>query len=235
MPVLFALQTAFSLWMLYDAINRRAPVYWFVVVMVPFGEWAYFFAVKIHDFKPLAGRLITRPVSLQRLEYEARKTPSIHNKTVLAQALYDRGRFDRAGELFHEILQEDDRDREAMYGYALCARRLERFDESLAALEELARSDFSFRDHVPIFDLAHAYWIADRHDEAIARLQRVVRTSSLIEPRVRLARYLHQRERADEARAALSEGLEDYQHSPRFVRRRDRSWARDARRLLAQL
>ena len=47
--VLFALQSIFSLWMLVDAVQRRCGTYWYFVVLCPFGEWVYFFKVKIHD------------------------------------------------------------------------------------------------------------------------------------------------------------------------------------------
>ena len=45
--MLFFAQTAFSIWMLVDAIQRRAPYYWYFIIAMPFGEWIYFFMVKI--------------------------------------------------------------------------------------------------------------------------------------------------------------------------------------------
>ena len=50
MHVFLVLETAFMIWMLVDAINRRAEYYWYIIIFVPFGEWVYFFTVKIHDF-----------------------------------------------------------------------------------------------------------------------------------------------------------------------------------------
>ena len=47
--VLFILQHAFMAWMLIDAIRRRADGYWYLIIFIPFGEWFYFFRVKIHD------------------------------------------------------------------------------------------------------------------------------------------------------------------------------------------
>ena len=37
-------------WMLVDAIQRRPPYYWYIVVFMPFGPLVYFFAIKIHDY-----------------------------------------------------------------------------------------------------------------------------------------------------------------------------------------
>ncbi len=51
MPVLLILSYAFSIWMIVDAFKRGADHYWFLIIFCPFGEWVYFFLVKIHDFK----------------------------------------------------------------------------------------------------------------------------------------------------------------------------------------
>lgn len=70
----FFLQTAFSIWMLLDAIKRRSEFYWYVIIAVPFGELVYFFMIKIHDFKgsKLTALLGPRAPSLERLHFEAR-------------------------------------------------------------------------------------------------------------------------------------------------------------------
>ena len=39
MHVFLVLETAFMIWMLVDAINRRAEYYWYIIIFVPFGEW----------------------------------------------------------------------------------------------------------------------------------------------------------------------------------------------------
>jgi len=51
MRYLLILSYAFSVWMLVDALKRDAKNYWLVIIFFPFGEWIYFFMVKIHDFK----------------------------------------------------------------------------------------------------------------------------------------------------------------------------------------
>ena len=54
MPILVALQTLFSLCMLIHAIQRDADRMWWLIVMVPFGEVAYFFAVVLPELYQLA-------------------------------------------------------------------------------------------------------------------------------------------------------------------------------------
>jgi hypothetical protein len=51
--VFLVLSYAFSAWMLIDAIKRGARHWWMIIILVPFGEFIYFFAVKIKDFEGL--------------------------------------------------------------------------------------------------------------------------------------------------------------------------------------
>jgi hypothetical protein len=54
--VFLVLSYAFSAWMLIDAIKRGARHWWMIIILVPFGEFIYFFTVKIKDFKGLFER-----------------------------------------------------------------------------------------------------------------------------------------------------------------------------------
>ena len=50
MPILMALSAVFKGWLLIDAMRRGGCCnnYWYmVIILVPFGEWAYFFMIKI--------------------------------------------------------------------------------------------------------------------------------------------------------------------------------------------
>lgn len=47
---------ALSIWMCVDAYQRGMPGWWFVIILVPFGEWIYFFLFKVQDFQPAGGR-----------------------------------------------------------------------------------------------------------------------------------------------------------------------------------
>ena len=74
-PVLSLAQTAFMVWMLVDAGRRRADYYWFWIILTGVGAWAYFFAVKMHDFRGThlasagLGSLFQRRPSLNELRY----------------------------------------------------------------------------------------------------------------------------------------------------------------------
>lgn len=46
---------AFSIWMLVDAYQRGAQGWWIVIILVPLGEWVYFFVVKFPDYAASPG------------------------------------------------------------------------------------------------------------------------------------------------------------------------------------
>ena len=50
MPIFLVLSYAMSIWMIVDAYKRGSQGWWIVIILVPLGEWIYFFAVKFQDF-----------------------------------------------------------------------------------------------------------------------------------------------------------------------------------------
>lgn len=242
MPILLALQTAFSIWMLVDAVRRRAPEYWWLIVLVPFGEWVYFFAVKLPDtrFHTVVGRqLATRRVSLAQLRANYAETASHQNRVLLAQKLHDSGQHGEAAELFEQVLRNDEDDKDSLHGYALCCLRSDRRDMAVRALERLVDMDITYRDYTACEDLAALYVDGDDASagrrRAIALLERACKKCQRIGPRRMLAQHLIADGREREARPLLVDGLRAYEGSPRYVKRRDRRDARQARSLLRSL
>ena len=175
MPVAFALQMAFSIWMLMHAIRRGAPLYWFLIVLVPFGEWAYFLLI----FLPDQGgslwlkKMFTRPASLEGLERSHRHTPSQTNLLNYAQGLFIGGKYAESNERFAEVLADNGEDKEAIYGYALSCLELDEEEAGERALEQLVALDIDYRDHKAAFRLAELYWRRDDKDKCVEFLQRV--------------------------------------------------------------
>jgi len=234
MPVLFALQTAFSLWMLYDAIRRDAFYYWFVIILIPFGEWVYFFAVKLPELRSsgFVAAMLYRPPSVEQLRREYRHTPSTENRMKLAQRLLDKGETREAADLFSELLGSDPDDREALWGYARACAAENQPDLELRALERLHGLEPGYADYEPCYDLCTRYWDSDRRDEAIAILKAACKKTQRLGPRVSLAGSLMGQGRHPEALELLRDGLDIYRGSPRFVRHADRRLARKARELV---
>jgi hypothetical protein len=233
--VLAALRTAFMIWMLVDAIRRRAETFWYFVIFMPFGEWIYFFMVKIHDFKQLKRRLGTRAPSLDQLRFQAKDSPSLLNRLRLADGLHDSGRYDEAAGLYAEVLRQEPQNRGALHGAGLCKIELGEIDAAVTDLQQLVQLDPPFRDYRPWQDLAGALCRAGRLDEATATLRRLVATSPRLAHRVALAELLIEEGQTDEARTLLADALEEYRHAPGHQRRLVRAAVSTARRLLKRL
>lgn len=235
--VLFVLQQAFSLWMLVDAIRRGSRPYWYLVVLMPFGEWVYFFVVKIHDpeFEPIRAffkRLTERKVTIEDLRYQLEQTPSYATNLALAQGLFDQQSYGDARRYFTEALRLHDGDREATYGLARTDAALNDYEAALEGYRRLIDLDPAFRDYAVYSDLAHVLVDQDRSEEAFELLDQLVTKSPRLGHRVLYAHYLRAGGRQDQARQVLENGLIEYRQAPKFIRRRDRMWVGRAKKML---
>ena len=238
MQILVVLQSAFVIWMLVDAIQRRAEYYWWAIIFfVPFGSYIYFFMIKIKDppFNKIVKWFKDKPITLDQLRYEAQTTPSVANKTRLAQGLYDHNAYGEASVIFEEMLAHDPEDKSALYGLGACRVQQRAFDEAFVPLEKVVALELSYKDYLPAMELTNAYWQGGRKPDALALLERVARHSRWLEHELDLARCLVQLDRKDAARALLRQALADHEHSPTYVQRQDRSHARAAKALLREL
>ncbi|MEM7353101.1 MAG: tetratricopeptide repeat protein [Acidobacteriota bacterium] len=238
--IFLALQTVFSLWMVVDAVRRNSSSYWYLIIMVPFGEWIYFFMVKIHDpefewIRDLYRRLTTKKVTVEDLRFQAEQSPSFTNKTTLAQALYDQGTYGEAAEIFTEALVIDAESRDALYGLALSQSALQEYDAAIEGFRKVIELDPSFHDYAAYTDLAHVLSQSGRMEETHELLADLVTTSPRLRHRVIRAHYLAHDDRQDEAATELRTGLDEFQHVPKYVQRRNKIWLRRAKQMLKQV
>lgn len=238
--VLFLLQSAFSLWMLVDAIRRGSERYWFLIIMLPFGEWAYFFRVKIHDpefswLKDSYRRLTTKKLSIDDLRYRLQTTPSFNNRVILAQALFDAGRYDEALPLFAEAVEMDAHSCEARYGLARCYVEKQQWPPAIEQLRAALNHDTGARQHALYSDLAHALCQDGRLDEALKILKGWAGKSPRLDRCLVYAHYLVLSENPEEARQQLELGLLDHEHAPKFLKKLHRPWFKQANKMLQEL
>ncbi|MCP3962281.1 MAG: hypothetical protein GY719_30940 [bacterium] len=238
--VLALLELAFSLWLVVDAIRRGAAYYWYPIIMLPFGEWIYFFTIKIHDpefewARELHRKLTTKKVTVEQLRYQASQSPSFANQLALAQALYDAGVYGEAAERFAAAIEMHDDSREAVYGLALTRSALADYERAIDGFRRVIALDPSFRDYDAYSDLADALCQSGRMAEVHELLEGLVTRSPRLRHRVLHAHYLLHDGRRDEAREQLTAGLAEYDHAPKYVKRKNRAWRRRAQQLLEQL
>jgi tetratricopeptide (TPR) repeat protein len=250
MHLAFMLSTAFSLWMLVDAVQRGLGAKWGWIIMIPFGEFAYFFAVKIHDFSPgNAGpaRLVQSgggsgfslfkpaPPTIAQLRYRFEQSPSLDNRMSLAAGLYDAGDYAEAAEQLAEIVRADDTDEDAHYGLARCHLASDKHSEAEAELREVLRLKPSYADHLVWRELCELLEGQDRNDEAVDLLRELKRISPRLEHCLALGQRLFEQGQYREASQQLEEALLDYDHAPAHIQREARSHAQAARQLLGQV
>ncbi len=236
--VLLLLEHVFMAWMLYDCIRRRPGGYWFWIIFIPFGEWFYFFNVKIHDpdmrwLKELFR--YRKPESLDALRYRHDETPSLTNRLRLAQALHDAGEYQEAAGMFESLYVEDNQNLEGLYGLARCQAALGDHETAAVTFERVIEADSSFAEYEPWLDLAKSLWQLDRMPEAIERLEQLVEISPRLAHSVTLAQFQKEANEKEGARGTLEAALHHFQHTPRYHRKRNRLWAFKAKRLLKSL
>jgi hypothetical protein len=225
-------------WMFVDAVRRKVDTHWYYLILfVPLGEVAYFFQVKLKDpgVHFMTRRLLEslkRPPTVPELEREHKRTPSLHNRTRLAQGVFDAGAFEAAREHFEAVLAQQPDDKAARHGIACC--HIELGDPALAIpiLRQLLDDHPQYRDYEPWAELVDALWRTDERDESLVLAAELVKRSPRLRHIVLHAGYLRRAGRHDEAREALREALDEEQDAPRHVRRQNRPFARQAKQML---
>jgi hypothetical protein len=237
--ILYLLQAAFTIWMLVDAIQRRPPYYWYIVVFVPFGPFVYFFAFKLreYDIGWLRNLFVSpeRQPSVEELLDRLRRTPSYANRIAYANALYDAGRYADAVKSFEIIIQTRGDDPAALYGLGRCFIELGEAERAIEPLSKLVGKNRAYRDYAACLDLADAYAKAGHDDDALDLLEGLVRASPRVQHHLALAHLLVDAGRIEEAQKALRQGIEEYESSPPGIKKRDRSEAREAEAYLKSI
>ena len=236
------LAAAFKLWMLVDALRRRVHLLWYVVLMVPFGDVVYFFAVKLRDFNvrenPQANPTPAPPdpqAVLAELEREAELSPSFHNRIRLGWALLDQQQPERAAHCFELALRTHPAEREALHGLGLSCFAAGDSARAIEVLQRLVERSFAYEDYGGALALVEALFGADRASEAFELLGAIARDSRRLEHRLLLARYQLRAARKTDACDTLRRALREFEAQPDFERRRNGAVATEARRLLRTL
>lgn len=239
--ILFALQSAFSLWMLIDAFGRRGiPRYWYFIVLMPFGEIFYFFKYKIHDpdfswLRAPFANLLIRPVSIEELRFNLEQTPSVANKVALAQALYDKDEYQEAVSLFSEAFERDESSSEILYGLGVSHMGAKAFDKAVEPLSKLVEIDPKYAEYDGWAKLALALWEAGQRQQAVDVLARLVQLSPRIQHRMFYAYYLGSQNEREKAKEQLDVALQEFEYSPGYLKRRNRPLFKQAKDMLQQL
>lgn len=231
--VLPLLLLAFKIWMAVDAGRKQQPFYWFLIIFfVPFGDVVYFFVVKIHDFKaPKVTTLLRSPPTIDELRHRYRENPCIDNRLALGRGLADAGRHVEAIVEFEGVCQSRPDEPDALWGLGMSRAALGELEEATAALTRLLAVAPSYNDWGTWVTLASIQHKRGMQSEALETLRTLVRKSARTDHQMLLAEALIAVQRYDEAAGLLDRIVEEDQHAPDYIQRRDRKVVARARRL----
>ena len=228
---------AFNIWMVFDAIRRKAEFYWLLIILfVPLGSLIYFALVKVRGWDPRGVlKQVAAGPDIDVLRQQLDETPSVANKLTLADALEARDECNQASPLYEDVLRGDPDNKQALHGLARSEMGRGNFSEAVERLDRLLRLDNSYRDYSAALDYAEALWNNGQREDTIEVMEGLARVSTRINHQVALAHYLIEDGRAARAREVLDEGLSSYETAPDFVKKRDQSWAERAQKMLRGL
>ena len=234
-------QGALTIWMLVDH-NRRGGVsmwFWIILFFQPLGAWAYFVAVKLPTMRgssrldaggKLAG-LFQPKASLDELRYRAEHIPTLANRLALAQRLIEKKLFEEAIPPLEASLKSEPDHGQILYSLALCHARLGRPDMALPLLEKLLARDPRWSNYIAWYLLIDTRQAKGDAAGTLEACRELVRLTPTLQHNCLLAQHLLDQGQNDEARGLLERSLRDHTFAPGPIRRRNRRWANEARRL----
>jgi hypothetical protein len=235
-PWLALLQAAFIVWMAVDASQRddAAPAWFWVILLLPVvGSWVYFFAIKIHDFlKPdFLAWLRGRP-SLDELRYRAEHMPTLVNHFNLSMRLMEQGHHAEALGHLEAALKMEPEHGKVLFFLARCHKENGQPAQAIPILQSLLAREPRWSNYVGWKLLIDVQTLTGDMPGAVHSCRELARLEGTLENTCRLADHLMKAGQTMEARAVLEKALRDHDFAPAALRRRNRRWAREARRLL---
>ncbi len=229
-------QLAFTVWMLVDCYRRRADAFWYwVIILIPFGAWAYFFVVKIRDFSVPGGwSLFHHRPALDELRYRAEQTPTLASHLELAQRLIERHEHADAIPHLEAALKMEPDHAQVIYSLAVCLKEQGHPEQAIPLLEKIVARDRAWSNYSAWHLLIAAQALNGDNQTALQTCRELVRFAPTLQHRCLLAERLLAAGMTEEARQVLEQSLDAHRYAPGPVRRLNRRWASEARRLQKQ-
>lgn len=229
-PYAYLFSAAFMVWMLVDAWKRRAPLHWYViiVVMMPIGAVVYFVMMKLRDYRPpptTAGPVMDVPAT------DATASPNLD----LADAMEDDGRYADAEPIYRAALALDSNDRRALHGLGRCLAGMGNAKDALVYFEQLMEVDRAFCNYGAALDYADALWAADQKTDTIELLERLAEVTGRINHRLALGHYLAESGQIARAKREIEQALSDATGPNAPYNERHRRWVMRGQEMLSGL
>lgn len=245
---LYAVQAAMTIWMLYDAGQRRAEQHWYWIILwlQPFGAWVYFFSHKVKDFQrgshPFGERpsgwfagLFHRRPSLDQLRREAERLPTPANWLELADRLVETGAYAEALPHLENVLKREPELCRALFLTAQCHRGLGHDELALPLLQKVVACQPTWGDYEAWHTLIDVLQATGDRAAALAQCRELARLAPRLQHQCLLAEHLVDTGDRGEARRIVEKGLDDYRYMTGASRSHDRRWVGKAKQILKEL
>jgi len=227
----------FQVLMLVHFFRTRPEGYWFFIIIFfgPIGALIYFFVEVLPGFNwkaPPVFQRFERGRRKQWLESMVAESPSVEAITELAQIRAAEGEDAAAVELFDQALARDPEDWESHYGRGTVHLRMGEPLKAVEDLESVVKHDPGYKFYAAQLALAEAYEKAGDEDKAIAVYRTILARTTVSQAYFHLGRLLHERGETEEARGLMREIISKQTGLPRYLRRQERPWVRQANAFL---
>lgn len=220
-------------------IRRRPDSYWFwvIVFLGPLGALAYIAMEVVPDLGLLhqAFEGVSRRNRIRLLEAVVRENPATGNFEELAGLYLDDSQWARARDNYDKAISPRDDHPDPVYRRAIARIHLGEFADAVRDLEHVTSRDPKYDLHRAVALLAHACANTGQPDRAESLFLQATAISTLSETYYHYATFLAAQDRPGEARDWAERILAKKPTMPRYLRRRERPWFRNASALLKRL
>ena len=243
MDILLIVYAIFAAWMCLDCINRKEHFIWIVLILilVPVGPFAYFFAVKnrqggpvtqpIQLFKSSSQREIETDETLQLKELIGKYHKAFHYEK-LGQIYLEQKKYDLAIAQFEDAIKKDPELTEARYGLAKSLHGNSQPAEAAKILEELVKIDKKYDYGNAIFGLAECYRLSGQEDKALEAYEAVINSFHFFKAYYHYARLLDQRGKKKEAIDYMKSIIGSSKDLPDYKLEKEKHWIEEAYKYL---
>ncbi len=246
MDIFWLAYTAFVLWMCMDCINRKEHFIWVIIILVliPVGPFAYFFAVKnrtpsgsgptlkpIQMFSSGPAREIETEETLQLKELISKFHKAYHYEK-LGQIYLEQKKYEAAVTQFENAVKKDPELTEARYGLAKSLHGMGQPAEAAKILEELVKIDKKYDYGNAIFGLAECYRLSGQEDKALEAYEAVINSFHFFKAYYHYARLLDKKGQKKEAIDCMKSIIGSSKDLPEYKLEKERHWIEEAYKYL---
>lgn len=235
-PLLSVLQLMMTIGMLVDAYRRGVEYWWFFLIfwLQPIGSWVYFFAIFLPRFE-WTKVIWEKKTPVEELRYRAQNTPTFASHLALAQRLIELRRFEEAIPPLEEARKREPDHSPACFYLAQCLYETHKASDALPLVRRIIDKEPRWEDYAAWRLLIRIQEDMNLDDAALETARQLVKMSPRMEHKYLLAHQLAQSQQDGEARLILENALQEQQFVSGPVRRLNRKWVKEARRLLSEL